>query len=329
MYAHGFLTVNGQKMSKSRGTLIAREAWLDHLPAEYLRYYFASRLGDGVDDLDLNLDDFVAKVNSDIVGKLVNIASRCAGFIARGSAARLADRLADPALQDEFVAAGERIAALYEGRDLAGAIREIMALTDRANLYIDQQKPWLMAKDPARAAEVQAVCTQGLNLFRVLALYLKPVMPRLAAGAEKFLALAPLTWADAAKPLLGTTIEAYEPLATRVDPAARQGAARGVVREPQARRRADGRRRAGRDANPRRRRPQPTPPRPGRTDGRAHLDRRVRQGRPAHRADRIRGARRRRRQAAASSASTWATSADARSSPASAPHTNRTSWSAG
>ena len=207
-------------MSKSRGTLISARTWLDHLPAEYLRYYFASRLGDGVEDLDLNLDDFVAKVNSDIVGKLVNIASRCAGFIARGSAGRLASTLADAALQGEFAAAGERVAALYEGRDLAGAMREIMALTDRANLYIDQQKPWLMAKDPARAAAVQAVCTQGINLFRVLAVYLKPVMPKLAAGAEKFLGLPSQAWADAATPLLDTTINAYESLATRVDPAA-------------------------------------------------------------------------------------------------------------
>jgi len=223
VFAHGFLTVNGQKMSKSRGTFITARAWLDHLPPEYLRYYFASRLGSGVEDLDLSLDDFVAKVNSDIVGKLVNIASRCAGFIARGSGGRLAGTLADPALQDEFVAAGERIAAAYEERDLAGAVREIMALTDRANLYIDQQKPWLMAKDPARAAEVQAVCTQGLNLFRVLALYLKPVMPRLAAGAERFLGLPAQTWADSTKALLGTAINTYEPLATRVDPAAIKG----------------------------------------------------------------------------------------------------------
>jgi methionyl-tRNA synthetase len=220
VFAHGFLTVNGLKMSKSRGTLISARAWLDHLPAEYLRYYFASRLGSGVDDLDLNLDDFTAKVNSDIVGKLVNIASRCAGFIARGSAGMLADRLPEPALQHEFTAAGERIAALYEERDLAGAVREIMALTDRANFYIDQRKPWLMAKDPVRAGEVQAVCTQGLNLFRVLVTYLKPVMPKLAAGAEKFLGLPPQSWSDAASPLLGATINAYEPLATRVDPAA-------------------------------------------------------------------------------------------------------------
>jgi methionyl-tRNA synthetase len=159
-------------------------------------------------------------VNADIVGKLVNIASRCAGFIARGSGGRLTPALAEPVLQQEFVSAGERIAALYEDRDLAAALREVMLLTDRANLYIDQQKPWLMAKDPSRAAEVQAVCTQGLNLFRVLVTYLKPVMPRLAAGAEKFLGLPPQTWADAAIPLLDAAINPYEPLATRVDPAA-------------------------------------------------------------------------------------------------------------
>jgi methionyl-tRNA synthetase len=159
-------------------------------------------------------------VNSDIVGKLVNIASRCAGFVTRGSDGRLADVLAEPALQQEFVDAGERIAALYEERDLAAAVREIMALTDRANLYIDQRKPWLVAKDAAKAAEVQAVCTQGLNLFRVLVTYLKPVMPRLAAAAEQFLALPSQSWADASHPLLGKTIRTYEPLATRVDPAA-------------------------------------------------------------------------------------------------------------
>ena len=220
VYAHGFLTVNGQKMSKSRGTLIGARTWLDHLPAEYLRYYFASRLGDGVEDLDLNLDDFMAKVNSDIVGKLVNIASRCAGFITRGSGGRLADSLPEPELQASFVDAAGSIAEAYEGRDLARVVREVMQLADRANLYIDQQKPWLMAKDPARAAGVQAVCTQGLNLFRLLVLYLKPVMPRLAEGAERFLGTGPLSWADVATPLLGSNIGAYEPLAKRVDPGA-------------------------------------------------------------------------------------------------------------
>jgi methionyl-tRNA synthetase len=220
VYAHGFLTVNGQKMSKSRGTFITARAWLDHLPAEYLRYFYASRLGPGVEDLDLNLDDFVAKVNADLVGKLVNIASRCAGFIARGSGGRLADRLPDPQLHAAFVAAAQRIGAAYEGRDLAAVVRETMLLADRANLYIDQQKPWLMAKDPARAAEVQGVCTLGLNLFRILVLYLKPIVPRLAAGAERFLGIGDQRWDDVATPLLDHVIGPYTPLATRVDPAA-------------------------------------------------------------------------------------------------------------
>jgi methionyl-tRNA synthetase len=220
VYAHGFLTVNGQKMSKSRGTFITARAWLDHLPAEYLRYFYASRLGPGVEDLDLNLDEFTGKVNSDLVGKLVNIASRCAGFIARGFEGRLADRLPEPGLQASFVEAADSIAEAYEGRDLARVVREVMQLADRANLYIDQQKPWLMAKDPARAAEVHAVCTQGINLFRLLALYLEPIVPQLAAGAERFLGLPAQTWADAGRPLLDRTIGNYEPLATRVDPAA-------------------------------------------------------------------------------------------------------------
>jgi len=220
VYAHGFLTVNGQKMSKSRGTFIMARTWLNHLPAEYLRYYFASRLGPGVEDLDLNLEEFATKVNSDIVGKLVNIASRCSGFITRGSGGKLAEELAEPPLQQEFVAAGERIAAAYEGRDLALVVREVMQLADRANLYIDQKKPWLMAKDPAQAAQVQGVCTQGLNLFRLLVVYLKPVLPRLAAAAEAFLGLPDQTWSDIGRPLLGVQIGNYLPLATRVDPAA-------------------------------------------------------------------------------------------------------------
>ena len=220
VFAHGFLTVNGQKMSKSRGTFITARAWLEHLPAEYLRYFYASRLGPGVEDLDLNLDEFTSKVNSDLVGKLVNIASRCAGFISRDSGGRLAGSLPEPGLQQSFVDAAASIAEAYEGRDLARVVREVMQLADRANLYIDQQKPWLMAKDPARAAEVQGVCTQGINLFRLLVLYLKPIVPRLAAGAERFLGLPDQSWADAATPLLGCAISTYQPLATRVDPAA-------------------------------------------------------------------------------------------------------------
>ena len=217
VHVHGFLTVNGQKMSKSRGTFILARDYLAKLPPEALRYYFAAKLGAGVDDLDLALDDFVARVNSDLVGKVVNIASRCAGFIEK-SGGRLAASLADPALYGEFIAAGAGVRALYEAKDYAAAMREIMLLADRANQYIDAHKPWNLAKDPARTADVVAVCTQGLNLFRVLIGYLKPVLPEVAAAAEAFLA-APLTaWEQLATPLLGTALAPYAPLFMRLDP---------------------------------------------------------------------------------------------------------------
>ncbi len=220
VFAHGFLTVNGQKMSKSRGTFITARAWLNHLPAEYLRYYYASRLGPGVEDLDLSLDDFIAKANSDIVGKLVNIASRCSGFISKGFDGRLAAELPDRVLFEAFSAARERIAEAYENRDLALVVREVMQLADRANLYIDQQKPWLMAKDPQRAAQVQGVCTQGLNHFRQLVIYLKPILPQLAESAEEFLGLPSQGWGDIGEPLLGQSIRKFKPLATRVEKSA-------------------------------------------------------------------------------------------------------------
>ena len=217
VFVHGFLTVNGQKMSKSRGTFITARRYLELLPPEPLRYYYASKLGSGVEDIDLNLEEFSARVNSDIVGKLVNIASRCAGFIARGHGGKLAARLPEPALYEDFVRAGEAIASGYETREYAAAVREIMALADRANQYIDQHKPWLAAKDPARAEEVQAVCTQGLNLFRVLMGYLLPVMPRMAAEAGEFLR-APYTGFRAlGEPLVDHVIGDYRPLATRLD----------------------------------------------------------------------------------------------------------------
>ncbi|MDE2306208.1 MAG: methionine--tRNA ligase [Gammaproteobacteria bacterium] len=219
VHAHGFVTINGQKMSKSRGTFITARRYLEHFPAEYLRYYFAAKLGPGIDDLDFNLDEFATRLNSDVVGKLVNIASRCAGFIAR-TGGTLADALPEPALFAEFSAAGDTIGAAYEQRDYAGAIREIMALADRANQYIDQHKPWLIAKREDGAAEVRGVCTLGLNLFRSLMIFLKPVLPDMAAKAERFFREAPWNWQDAARPLLSQTIGAYEPLASRLDPAA-------------------------------------------------------------------------------------------------------------
>jgi len=220
IHVHGFLTVNGEKMSKSRGTFITAKVWREHLPTEPLRYFYASRLGSGLDDLDLNLDEFVAKINSDIVGKLVNIASRCAGFLARGFENRLAIKLADPALYEEFTDKAQAIGELYENRDFSAAMREIMALTDKANFYIDQHKPWLLAKDPEKANDVHLVCTQAINMFRALIIYLKPVLPRMAAQAEQFLGGQVLDWDDMQRPLLAVKINAYEPLATRIDAAA-------------------------------------------------------------------------------------------------------------
>jgi len=218
VFAHGFLTVNGQKMSKSRGTFITARTYLDHLDPEYLRYYYASKLGAGIDDIDLNLEDFTARVNSDVVGKLVNIASRCAGFISKRFDGQLSGELMDPALFEEFSQASEGIAQAYESREFARAMREIMALADKANQFIDTHKPWVMAKDPEQLHAVQAVCTQGLNMFRVLMGFLKPVLPGIAQRAEEFLASGEMDWESLSSPLLGTRIETFKPLAVRVDP---------------------------------------------------------------------------------------------------------------
>jgi len=220
VFAHGFLTINGQKMSKSRGTFITARRYLESFAPEYLRYYFAAKLGAGIDDIDMNLDEFATRLNSDIVGKLVNIASRCAGFITKNAGGTLAGALPDPGLYSEFAAAGDSIAGAYEGRDTAGAVREIMSLADRANQYIDLHKPWSLAKQADKGAEVRAVCTQGLNLFRVLMIYLQPVLPDMAAKARRFFRESTWDWASAAAPLLGTAIAPYEPLATRLDPKA-------------------------------------------------------------------------------------------------------------
>ena len=219
VWCHGFLTVNGQKMSKSRGTFITARTYLRHLDPEYLRYYFAAKLGPGIDDLDLNLDDFMQRVNADLVGKVVNIASRCAGFISKRFAGRLAPALAEPELYAEFTAAAGDIAAAYEGRDFNRAVREIMALADRANQYIDEKKPWVLAREAGREAEVQAVCTMGLNLFRALMIYLKPVLPAMAEAVESFLDIPPLTWDHLRTPVTDHVINPFKPLMTRIDPA--------------------------------------------------------------------------------------------------------------
>ncbi len=215
---HGFLTVDGQKMSKSRGTFIRARTYLDHLNPEYLRYYFAAKLGPGVEDIDLNLEDFTLRVNADLVGKVVNIGSRCAGFITKRSAGCLSDHLMDPGLFDEFIAAGASIAEAYEGREFSRSSREIMALADRANQWIDEKAPWVVAKARDREAELQAICSQGLNLFRLLIGYLRPVLPGTAEAAEAFLRIRALTWSDLSRPLLGHVISEFKPLMTRVDP---------------------------------------------------------------------------------------------------------------
>ncbi|MFK9098634.1 methionine--tRNA ligase [Pseudomonas guariconensis] len=216
---HGYLTVNGAKMSKSRGTFIKARTYLDHLAPEYLRYYYASKLGRGVDDLDLNLDDFVQKVNSDLVGKVVNIASRCAGFVHKGNEGVLVAGDAAPELSEAFLAAAPSIAEAYENRDFARAMREIMALADRANAWIADKAPWSLAKQEGKQDEVQAICAQGINLFRQLVIFLKPVLPLLAADAEAFLNVAPLTWNDHLSRLENHKLNPFKVLMSRIEPA--------------------------------------------------------------------------------------------------------------
>ncbi|MEC8492304.1 MAG: methionine--tRNA ligase, partial [Pseudomonadota bacterium] len=219
VHTHGFLTVDGTKMSKSRGTFILAKTYLDHLSPEYLRYYYAAKLSGSADDLDLNLKDFVARVNSDLVGKVINIASRTAGFLVNQFNGVLADSVHDEALMAQFHAHVEPIAALFESGDTAKAMRELTALADAANQYIAKHEPWNMAKDPDHRDAVQLVCSQGINMFRCLAIFLKPVLPAMAKKAEAFLSVAPLTWADAEAPLLGHTIREFKPMLKRIETA--------------------------------------------------------------------------------------------------------------
>ncbi|ANC02200.1 methionine--tRNA ligase [Pseudomonas putida] len=216
---HGYLTVNGAKMSKSRGTFIKARTYLDHLQPEYLRYYYAAKLGRGVDDLDLNLEDFVQKVNSDLVGKVVNIASRCAGFIHKGNEGVMVAGDAAPELTEAFLTAAPSIAEAYEARDFGRAMREIMALADRANAWIADKAPWSLAKQEGKQDEVQAICAQGINLFRQLVIFLKPVLPVLAADAEAFLNVAPLEWNDLQSRLENHKLNPFKALMSRIEPA--------------------------------------------------------------------------------------------------------------
>jgi methionyl-tRNA synthetase len=219
VHTHGFLTVDGTKMSKSRGTFILAKTYLEHLSPEYLRYYYAAKLNGSADDLDLNLEDFVARVNSDLVGKVINIASRTAGFLVKQFDGVLADSVPDAALMAQFHAQAEPIAALFEAGDTAKAMREVTALADEANQYIAKHEPWNMAKNLEQRDAVQMVCSQGINMFRCLAIFLKPVMPEMAEKAEAFLNVQPLIWADAEAPLLGHTISKFKPMLQRIEAA--------------------------------------------------------------------------------------------------------------
>ena len=220
VYAHGFLTVNGQKMSKSRGTFISAREYLNHLDPDYLRYYFAAKLNNRVEDIDLNLEDFVARVNSDLVGKVVNIASRCAGFISKRFGNRLSAELDQGELLHEFTGASESIAALFEERRYSRGIREIIELADRANQYVNDREPWVVAKDSERNDELHAICTTGINLFRILMTYLAPVVPGLTRRVEGFLNVSlsdENAWQALSKPLLDHEVTKFKHLLKRIE----------------------------------------------------------------------------------------------------------------
>ena len=218
LHVNGYLTVDGAKMSKSRGTFIMARTYLDAgLPSDALRYYFAAKTSGSVDDLDLNLSDFVSRVNSDLVGKFVNLASRCAGFIEKRFDNRLAAQLSEPAMYAHFAETIDAIRNAYLRNDPAAAVRMIMSLADEANRYIDEKKPWVLAKDESKTEELHAVCTQAINLFRVLAIALKPVLVNMSIAIEAFLNSPIHQWSDADTPLLDSTISSYHPLFTRLD----------------------------------------------------------------------------------------------------------------
>ncbi len=217
VFAHGFLTVDGTKMSKSRGTFINARTYLDHLNPEYLRYYLAAKLSSGIDDLDLNLEDFAQRVNADLVGKVVNIASRCAGFIGKGFDGLLAAAPDNPKLLVEMQSIKTAVTEHYQEREYGKAIRLIMSAADKANQYINDKQPWVIAKEDKQAPELQAICSTGINAFRLLVCYLKPVLPALAEKAEQFLAVPPLVWSDLDSILTEHRINKFKPLLTRVE----------------------------------------------------------------------------------------------------------------
>ena len=216
IYVNGFLTVNGKKMSKSRGTMIKARTYLDQMNPEYLRYYYAYKLNSGIDDFDLNTDDFINRVNSDLVGKWINIASRCAKFINNNFDNQLSSEIHEPELMADFQKQSDVIAGMYENREFGQAMRVIMALADRANQYLDQEKPWLLIKDESQKDQVQAICTMGLNLFYVLMIYLKPVVPSIVNAAEAFLNIDSRSWSGINETLIDHQIKNYKPLLIRL-----------------------------------------------------------------------------------------------------------------
>ena len=217
IFAHGFLSVNGQKMSKSRGTFIQARTYLETLNPECLRYYYAYKLSSKIDDIDLNLEDFKQRVNSDLVGKVVNIASRSASFVVKKFDKELSSNCIEQGLYDEFVAASSEIAGHYEDRNFGQAMRSIMKLADKANQYIDDKKPWQLAKEEGKMQEVHEITSLAINLFRVLMTYLKPVLPEMAEKSEVFLNVDSLNWGDIKSPLLGHQINKFKPLMTRIE----------------------------------------------------------------------------------------------------------------
>lgn len=218
IFVNGFLTINGQKMSKSRGTFIKASTYLKHFKSNDLRYYFAAKLNERIEDIDLNFDDFINRINSDLIGKFVNIASRSASFLEKYFNHTLSEECSEPELFEAFSKAGDDIAEKYNQMAFSRAIRDIMNLADRANQYIDEKKPWMSIKDPARKNEVQAICSMGINLFRLLMIYLKPVLPEAALDAEKFLSVPPLKWSDKNTPLCNHRLSPFKPFLTRIDP---------------------------------------------------------------------------------------------------------------
>ena len=217
IFAHGFLSVNGQKMSKSRGTFIQARTYLETLNPECLRYYYAYKLSAKIDDIDLNLEDFKQRVNSDLVGKVVNIASRSASFVVKKFDKELSKECIEQDLYDEFVSASSEIAGHYEDRNFGQAMRSIMKLADKANQYIDEKKPWQLAKEEGKMQEVHEITSLAINLFRVLMTYLKPVLPEMAEKSEAFLNVESLNWDDIKSPLLGHQINQFKPLMTRIE----------------------------------------------------------------------------------------------------------------